>query len=218
MSTFTVSRRAEKGEKPKHLRQKGLIPMAIVDRDHKTHSVKAPLAALQAAVKGADSHGVILFQIEGEEGVRKAMLKSVDGDPLAHTVFSATFKEVNESDMVKTTVPVVAVGGSLADENTELLLRALTTELSIRAKVSDIPEAVEVDTSKLEEGHHISVSDLTLPEGVEVFTSPEAILFNMLHVQAPVLETEDLEVTADGEVQAEGDAGVATPESQELGS
>ena len=213
MSTFQVSRRAEKGEKPKHLRKRGLIPMAIIDRDHNTQTVKAPLAALQAAVRGADSHGVIEFEIEGETGVRKAMLKSIDGDALARQVLSATFQEVNESDVVKTEVPVVAIGGSVADEDTEVLLRALTTELSIRAKVSDIPESIQVDTSKLTEGEHISAGDVPMPEGVELLTSPDAILFNVLHVQAPVLETEELETTADGEVQEEGDAGTATEET-----
>ena len=212
MATFTVTRRDEKGEKPKHLRQRGLIPMVVIDRAHQPHNVKAPLSALQKAVRGADSHGVIELQIEGEPGVRKAMLKSIDGDTMARQVLCATFQEVDESDMVKTTVPVVAVGGSVADENSEVLLRALTTELNIRAKVSDIPETIQVDTSGLLEGHHISAGDIALPEGVELLTSTDAILFNVLHVQAPVLESEDTETTANGEVQAEGDAGAATNE------
>ena len=205
-----VTPRKANGEKPKHLRKMGLIPMVLIDREHQPHTVKAPLTALQAAVRSADSHGVIMLQIEGESAVRKAMLKSLEGDALARQVLCATFQEVNESDLVKTTVPVVAIGGSVADENSEVLLRALTTELNIRAKVSDIPESIEVDTSKLAEGEHISVSDLALPEGIEILTSPDAILFNVLHVQAPVLETEDLEVTAEGETQAEGDAGGAS--------
>lgn len=214
MSTFQVTRRDAQGEKPKHLRKKGLVPMAIVGRDHQTVAVKASVAALRAAVHSADSHGVIEFQIEGESGVRKAMLKSLDGDMIRRVVLSATFQEVSEDDKVKTDIPVVAIGTIPEAEGGEnLMLNAVTDVLHIRAKVSDLPDHVEVDVSKLALGDHVSASDLTLPEGVELLSSPDVVLFTVARVPEPVLTTEDTETTAEGETQAEGDAGTATDAS-----
>ncbi len=211
MATFTVTRRAERGEKPKHLRQKGFVPMVVIDRAHQPISVKAPLAALQAAVRGADSHGVIELQVEGEPGIRKAMLKSIDGDALARQVLCATFQEVNESDLVKTDLPIVSIGHPAEPEDGEnAMLSAVTTSLHIRGKVSDLPDHIEVDVSKLALGEHISASDITLPTGIELLSSPDVVLFTMARVVEPVLETEETETTAEGEVQAEGDAGTAT--------
>lgn len=219
MSTFTLSPRAERGEKPKHLRQKGLIPIAIIDREHKTHAVKAPLAALQAAVRGADEHGVIEFQIEGEPGVRKAMLRSIDGDAIARKVLCATFQEVGEGDRVKADLHVVATGHAATGEgDVNLMLTAVTAVLHVRAKVSDLPNHLDVDVSKLALGEHISAGDVTLPAGVELLSSPDTVLFTLSRIAEPVLTEESIETTADGEVQAEDDAGeatepAATPES-----
>lgn len=214
MSAFQVSPRAERGEKPKHLRQKGMIPMVVIDREHKPQNVKAPLAALQAAVRGADSHGVIELQMEGETAIRKVMLKSIDGDTLARQVLCATFQEVNESDLVKTDVPIVAIGHIPETQgDVNVMLNAVTTVLHIRAKVSDLPDHIEVDVSKLAIGEHISAGDVTLPPGVESLSSPDAILFTVARVPEPVLEEESTETTASGETQAEGDASAGTNES-----
>ena len=211
MSTFTLSPRADRGEKPKHLRQKGQVPIAIIDREHKTRSVKASLAALQAAVRGADEHGVIEFQIEGESGVRKAMLKAIEGDALTRTVLCATFQEVNESDLVKADLPVVATGhADSADGGVNLMLTAVTDVLHIRAKVSDLPNHLDVDVSGLKLGEHISAGDVALPAGIELLSTPDTVLFTLSRVAEPVLEDADLEKTPEGEIQVKGDAGVAT--------
>lgn len=210
MSAFQVSPRAERGEKPKHLRQKGLIPMVIIDREHKAQNVKAPLAALQKAVRGADSHGVIELQMEGETTIRKVMLKAIDGDTLARQVLCATFQEVNESDMVKVDVPIVAIGHVAEVEGeVNVMLTAVTSVLHIRAKVSDLPDHIEVDVSKLAIGEHISAGDVVLPAGVESLTSPDAIVFTVSRVAAPVLE-EETETTAEGDAPATDDSGTAT--------
>ena len=210
MSAFQVSPRAARGEKPKHLRQKGLIPMVVIDREHKAQNVKAPLAALRAAVRGADSHGVIELQMEGETAVRKVMLKSIDGDTLARQVLCATFQEVNESDMVKVDVPIVAIGHIPEAEGEEnLMLTAVTAVLHIRAKVSDLPDHIEVDVSKLGIGEHISAGDIALPPGVESLSSADAILFTVSRVAEPVLEEAATEVAADGGTPTTGDAGAS---------
>ena len=218
MAIFQVTPRAEKGEKPKHLRKLGLVPLAIVGRDHKTVTAKATVAALRAAVHGADAHGVIEMQVAGEPGVRKTMLKSVDGDSLARVVLAATFQEVFESDVVKADVPVVATGHievPEGDENT--MLTPVTTVLHVRAKVSDLPDHIEVDVSKLTNGHHLSAGEIALPAGVELMSSPEVVLFTVSRIAEPVLTESELETTADGEVQAEGDAGTAVQEASRLG-
>ncbi len=210
MATFNVTPRSDRGEKPKHLRKQGFVPLAIVGRDHKTVSAKATVAALRAAVHGADSHGVIELQVEGEPGVRKTMLKSIDGDSLARVVLSATFQEVSNEDRVKADVPVVAIGHIAEPEGNEnLMLTTVTTLLHVRAKVMDLPDHIEVDVSKLTNGEHISAGAITLPAGVELVSSPEVVLFTVSRVAEPVLTESELETTADGEVQAKGDPGVA---------
>lgn len=206
MSTFLVSRRAERGEKPKHLRQQGLIPIVVIDRAHQPHAVKAPLSALRAAVRGADSHGVIELQIEGEPDVRKAMLKAIDGNTMARQVLCATFQEVNSDDMVKVDVSVVATGHIAEGEGDEnVMLTTVTSVLHVRGKVSDLPDHIEVDVSKIALGEHLSASDIALPAGIELLSSPDVVLFTVSRVAAPVLEADETtEATAATEDAAGG--------------
>ena len=216
MATFQVTPRAERGEKPKHLRKRGLVPLAIVGRDHKTIGATASVAALRAAVHGADSHGVIELQIAGEPGVRKTMLKSIDGDTIARVVLSATFQEVSEGDVVKADVPVVAMGHiAVPDGEENVMLTPVTTVLHIRGKVSDLPDHIEVDVSKMELGGHLSAGDVVMPAGIELMSSAETTLFTVSRIAEPVLEDSDLKTLPDGEVSAEGDPGVASTDPSE---
>lgn len=191
MATFTVTRRAERGDKPKQLRKKGFIPMSIVDRTHTTHLIQASITDLKNAFGSTDSRGMMDVQIEGDSGVLKAMIKSVDSDPIAHQILSVTLQEVAADDTINATVPVVAVGHSDDADAEGVVLTAVTTELKVRAKVSNLPEAIEVDVSNLHPGEHISASDVTLPDGVELHQSGEAVLFTMATVAEPVLEPEE---------------------------
>lgn len=190
MATFTVTRRAERGAKPKQLRKKGFIPMSIVDRAHTTHLIQASITDLKQAFGSTDSRGMMDVQIEGDSGVLKAIIKSVDSDPIAHQILSVTLQEVAADDTINATVPVIATGHSDDADGEGVVLTAVTTELKVRAKVSNLPEAIEVDVSKLHPGEHISASDVALPEGVELHQSGEAVLFTLSTIAEPDLEPE----------------------------
>lgn len=191
MAIFTVTRRAERGAKPKQLRRKGVIPMSIVDRAHTTHLIQASITDLKQAFGATDSRGMMDVQIDGDSGVLKAIIKSVDSDPIAHQILAVTLQEVSADDTINATVPVVPVGHSDDADGEGVVLTAVTTELKVRAKVSNLPEAIEVDVSKLHPGEHISASDITLPDGVELHQSGEAVLFTMATVAEPELEPEE---------------------------
>jgi len=164
--------------------------MSIIDRAHKTQLIQASISDLRQAFSSTDSHGMIDVQIEGVKGSMKAMIKAVDSDPIAHQILSVTFQEVATSDTVNATVPVIADGHNAELDGEAAILSAVTTEIKIRAKVSDLPEAIHVDVSKLGLGEHINAGDVKLPKGVELHMSPDAVLFTVSNIAAPILETE----------------------------
>lgn len=190
MATFTVSPRDEHGAKPKHLRRKGIVPMAIIDRGHHTQMVQASIGDLREAFGSTDSHGMIDVRIEGAKDGFKAIVKSVDSDPIAHQILSVTLQEVAEGDTINATLPVVAKGHNDEMDGAALVLTAVTTELKVRGEVANLPESIEVDVSHLGAGEHINAGDVKLPSGVDLVTSPDAVLFTVSFVAAPVLEAE----------------------------
>ena len=93
------------------------------------------------------------------------------------------FARVSASDRVKVPVPVElrgaprATGGGVLDQP----LHTLHVECS----PTQIPEAIRVDISNLTLGEPIHVKELTLPEGVKVLESPEAVV---VHLKLPGME------------------------------
>lgn len=188
MAIFNVTSRDERGKAPQ-LRRKGIVPMSIIDRAHKTHLIQAPIGDLRQAFGSTDSHGMIDVKI-GSDASMKAMVKAVDSDPIAHQILSVTFQEVATSDTVNATVPVIADGHNDVLDGEAAILSAVTTEIKIRAKVSDLPESIHVDVSKLGLGEHINAGDVKLPKGVELHMSPDAVIFTVSQIAAPILESE----------------------------
>jgi large subunit ribosomal protein L25 len=77
---------------------------------------------------------------------------------------------------------------------------AVFRDLPVRAKPSQIPSLITVDVTKLEIGETVNVSDLVLPEGVEVLMKPD---------RRVVVCTEALKIQPEEEVAAPGAAPAA---------
>lgn len=165
--------------------------MVVIDRDHKGHLAQAGSDAIKRAILGADAHGMIDLQFEGETETMKAMVKNIANDPLARQIISVTLQEVAGGDRVKADLPVVATGHSDVSDRPDVILTAVTTEVKVRGKVDDLPEAIEVDVSRLQPGDHLRAGDVKLPEGLELLSSPEAILFNVKQLGSAELEDPD---------------------------
>jgi large subunit ribosomal protein L25 len=201
MSVFTVQRRSRTSDKPKQLRRSGMLPMALIERSHETTLLQANTEALRKAIRQSDGLGRIELQIEGEKGSRKAIVKHVESDPLKHELIHVTLQEVSEDDSIKVDIPVVAIGEPKAMETDELILTHVTDHLKVKGKMSSLPERIEVDVTNLEAGGHINASDIQLPEGIELISSPESTLFSLRH---PATVTES--VPAEGEEQSAEEA------------
>ena len=87
----------------------------------------------------------------------------------------------------------------------DLVLR----ELHVRCLPLSIPEAFTVDVSALDIGDALHVSDVVIPEGVELATDASLTL---VHVVAPRVEEEPEEAAAEA---AEGEAAAAPAEGEE---
>ncbi len=164
--------------------------MALVERSHETMLIQAPTDALRKAMHNADGLGRLDIQIEGEAGIRKAIVKHIEQDALKHMLVHVTLQEVSEDDQVKMDVAVVAIGQPTAMETEDLLLMAVTDHVKLRGRLADMPDHIEVDVSNLQAGHHIEASELELPKGVELLSSGDSTLFSLRSREAATAEPE----------------------------
>jgi large subunit ribosomal protein L25 len=190
--------------------------MALVERTHETMLIQAPVEELRRAMAHVDGHGRMEFQIEGEDGSRRAIVKHVEQDPMKQELIHVTLQEVADEDMVKIDVPVVAIGHSAEADGSGVALTTVTDHLKIRGRMMDLPERIEVDISNLGVGEHISASEITLPPGVELLSPADATLFTVTLIREPDTTVPNEAEAETGEVGAEG-APSASPGEQGSG-
>src|SRR5262249_3536789 len=87
------------------------------------------------------------------------------------------FERKDRTELVRVTVPVElrnapkVTGGGVLDQPLHTL--------HIECQLGSIPEGIRIDITNLTLGNPIHVKELTLPEGVKVLESPEAVVVQL---------------------------------------
>jgi large subunit ribosomal protein L25 len=187
-ATLNAEKRAatRKGANRK-LRATGRVPAVLygqggealilsVDAREATHlfqQISVENTIIQLKVKGGD---------EVQALVREVQVASVRPD-LVHI----DFYKVQKGVKLEVNVPVELVGISAGVRNDGGILEQVIHEVAVRCLPDQIPERIEIDVTALELHGSLHISDLSVPEGVEILDDPEQTL---CVVSAPRLEAE----------------------------
>ncbi len=201
MQSFQVETRNATDGRPHQLRKKGIVPMALVTREHSTLLIKAPTELARRAMSRADGHGRVHIQIAGEAEARTVIVQKIEVDALKQQLIHVAFQEVADDDMVKVDVPIVLIGENAAVE-LGAVLNHHTTSVKLRSKLSDMPDKIEVDASQLEIGQHLQASDLKLPAGVELLSPGDATLFTVSVPRGATVEEATENTSTEPEAEA----------------
>lgn len=147
-------------------------------------SVEVALSDLVALYKASKASGASIIDLKVEGAPTNVdgpvVMKTVTKNAISRKVIDVEFQRVSMTEKVTINVPVMVVGdcpglaaGGVMDE--------VTTQLDIRAFPNQLPNHIDVDVSSLEIGRHISVSDLVLPDGVEVLNDPDTTIVACAH-------------------------------------
>jgi large subunit ribosomal protein L25 len=161
------------GTRPsRRLRAEGKVPAVLYGHGITPQSLTVDRKALRAALaQEAGLNALIALEVAGTRHL--AMARQLQRDPLKGFVSHVDFVIVSRDEVVSVEVPVRLVGEAEAVERGDGLIEQQLFELTVHAKPADIPNAVEVDISRLTIGDAIRVSDLRLPAGVSTDLDPE---------------------------------------------
>jgi len=111
---------------------------------------------------------ILTINVDGK-GI-KAVLRDLQRHPARPTILHADFQRINENEKLHMHVPLHFINEDVAVGVKEQggLIQHNAVEVEISCLPKDLPEYIEVDVTALELGHSLHLSDLTLPEGVEV--------------------------------------------------
>lgn len=208
MSQDTISialePRSVTGKAVKHLRKDGTLPAVIHDHGKESVLVQGSYVELFKIWQKAGKHHPV--DIKAGDKKFTALIKVADFDPKKHTLTHLVFNAVDKDQAVEAEIPIHAKYNegndvSPAEKSGYIVLSQLDTVL-VKAVASKLPDFVEYDAEKLEKiGDHATVSDLIIPEGVEVMIEAE-------HSIATVYEPSALAAANDaagGDAEAESE-------------
>jgi len=203
--SFNATARDQAGKgAARTLRSKGFIPAVIYGhgRDPQALSLNArDLDKLLGHIQAEST--VIEVSVGGTTS--KTLIREIQRHPIKRQILHVDFQALVAGEKVTVSIPIVLegipegvrLGGGVLDQT----LR----ELEIEVDPSSIPDHIEFDVTNMVIGDSVHVSDLKMPEGVEVLDDPETSVAVLAAPRAVIEETPATE-------PVEGAEGVAEPE------
>ena len=170
-----VKNRTVLGKKVKHLRKEGLIPAELYGRGAENKHLEISENDFINTYKEAGWHTIVQIVTEGVEKI-PVLISDVQRHPLTRKILAVDFHQVRMDEKIETSVPIEFKGEAPAEKSGFFVVKVLN-EVEVKALPTNIPHLFEVDLSRLENpGHSIHISDVKVPEGVEILTSPETVI------------------------------------------
>jgi large subunit ribosomal protein L25 len=148
---------------------------------------------------------VIEVTVDGHTA--KTLIREIQRHPIKRQILHVDFQALVAGEKVTVSIPIVLLG---VPEGVRLeggVLDQTLREIEIEVDPSNIPDHVEYDITNMVIGDSVHISDLKVPEGVEVLDDPET---SVAVLAAPRAVIEEVAAVAE---PVEGEAGaVAEPE------
>ena len=215
---LAVDVREALGKKARFLRRQGMTPANIYGRNLDSVALQLQTTDLINALTQGGRNAVLAVKVNGEEKPRPAVIRDVQLHPVTDNIIHVDFLQVDITRSITSDVPVVLVGESPLPKTSTVISQTLGS-IQVSGLPMDIPRSVEADISVLVEvDQSILVSDLTLPESVEVITNADQMVVRAAQgrVSAADAAAEAAEEAEEGTEEAgSAEGAAATPAESE---
>jgi large subunit ribosomal protein L25 len=221
--SLTLDIRTVAGKKVAALRKNGVVPSVVYGGTNEPISTQSPIVETTKVAHTAGRHSPVDLVIDGKKVL--AIIKSIDMDPVKHTLRHVAFHTINKNEKIVTEVPIVLIGeGESAAERAGLVVLQAIEHIEVRALPADLPESIEISIIDLTtDEDKLTVGDITLPQGVEFADHEqdmELVIANVYEPSALQAANEatggDAEADEAGDVVSEnGEASEAEPTESE---
>ena len=182
-------------------RRAGKLPADLAGHAREPPSRASPTREFEKLLERASAESTVI-ELNLDGAVARTLIREIQRNPFKKQILHIDFQELVAGEKVTVNVPIVLVGTPDGVRVSGGILSQVMSELSILVDPVNIPNRIEADVTPITIGHSLHVSDLRIPEGVEVLDDPEE---TVAVVSAPKVEAEPV-------VAAEPTEGVAEPE------
>lgn len=199
MLTIKAEKREEKGRATEALRAEGRVPGVVYGFDISPISIVVDRNELNKLYVEAGRSMVLDLEVEGSKN--EVLIQDLQRDALTDFLIHVDFRKIDMNKKVTTLIPVTVFGESVAvKELGGTLIQALDA-VEVKALPNALVREIKVDAAQLTTFDKvIRVSDLTVPDGVEILTDGNR---SIALVQPPRTEAEmeALDETVDTSVE-----------------
>jgi len=207
----------------RRLRHQGKIPAVIYGGKTAPATLTLEHDPLMHAAAQESFYSTIL-EIKVADGRRqKVIVRDVHHHPYKMQIMHLDFLRVSAEEVLRMSVPIHFVGESESEAGkiSGLIIQHLVTEVEIAALPANLPEFLEVDLSGMDEGDVVMLSDIKLPEGVEIpallgHEEDETMIANTTHIkESQGTGAAAAEEAAEAELEAMTEADETSDETEE---
>lgn len=193
---FQANQRDVIGKKVKRLRREGLLPAVVYGHNIEPIPISLDMREANRTIDSISPSALIVLNIDGDK--HYAIVRDKQRNPLLRSIIHIDFQAVSLTETVRADVNVNIVGEAPAVETYLAILVPSLEQLSIECLPTNLPDRIDVDVSGLAEiGDSLLVSDLIVPDGVEILNDPEDVVVVVIPPAAEEeeeVEEEEIEV------------------------
>jgi large subunit ribosomal protein L25 len=162
--------RADEGKgASRRLRQTGKVPAIVYGGSDAPANIQLDHNTVWLASHNEWFYSAILdLKLDGK--AQKVLLRDMQRHPFKPQLMHLDFQRVDENKAIRIRVPLHFLNQekSPAGKMSGILISHSLTDVEISCLPRDLPEYIEVDLGELEVGDIVHMSDLKLPNGVEI--------------------------------------------------
>lgn len=184
------------------LRAAGRVPAILYGKDQEPLALSVDAReATHLFQQISVENTIIELTVDGDNEAIQTLVREVQVASVRSDLVHIDFYKVRKGFQLEVEIPVRLEGVPAGVRNDGGILEQIIHEISVRCLPDQIPEAIEVDVTGLGLHDSLHVSDIQIPEGVEILVDSERTL---CVVSAPRVEVEPTPADETPETQVIG--------------
>ena len=153
----------------RRLRREGKVPAILYGGGRPPRAISLQHNKLLRALEDESFYSSVLNVTVGDKN-QETILKDVQRHPSKPQILHIDLQRIVAGEAIRMSVPVHFMGedAAVGVKQQGGVLNKMLTEVDVQCLPKDLPEYLEIDVSALEIGDLLHISDIKLPEGVEL--------------------------------------------------
>ncbi|MFW6280328.1 MAG: 50S ribosomal protein L25/general stress protein Ctc [Halanaerobium sp.] len=189
--SIEVETRTETGKGvARKIRRNGQIPGVVYGRGNEPKSIKVNPQDIEKILFSNAIIDLSFAEEDGEEAT--VIIKDFQRDVIKKNLLHVDFQFISMDEKITVSVPL-SLEGTAAGVHEGGVLQQLIRNIEIDALPAEIPSEITLDISELAMGDSLAVSDLELPEGIDLVTDIDEVIVTVVTPTELIEEEEEEE-------------------------